>query len=165
MSVYVGVDNGLDGGLVALSATPGAGIIDRIAMPTQKTGKGREVDALLVLAWLESLGTYSALCVTLETPGKHSPGLQALCSMWDSYGALRAICATRGIRHYRIAPQTWQKAMLPGCEKGQTKPFALSVARRLWPEEKWLASPRCSKPHDGMIDGALIAEFSRRNNY
>jgi hypothetical protein len=58
----------------------------------------------------------------------------------------------------------WQKVMLPGCAKGDTKPAALARARQLWPAESWLASPRCSKPHDGMIDAALIAEYGRIKN-
>jgi len=40
----------------------------------------------------------------------------------------------------------------------------LLKARQLWPDETWLASPRCTKPHDGMIDAALIAEYARISN-
>lgn len=158
--IYAGCDNGLTGGLVALSETAGLPPISMIPMPIKAKGKGNEVDALAVWEWMQSL--HSELCVVIETPGKHSPGLMALCSMWDSYGALRAICEVKGIRHIRISPQTWQSVMLPGCEKGNTKPYALSVARQLWPQETWLATPRCKKPSDGLVDGALIAEFARR---
>jgi hypothetical protein len=52
--------------------------------------------------------------------------------------------------------------MLPGCKSGETKPRALEVASRTWPEEDWLATPRSSKPHEGLIDAALIAEYGRR---
>lgn len=161
--IYLGIDNGLTGGLVALSDVAGVAPIFTHPMPTRKKAKGNEVNADLVWTIIESLhcDVRLDLTVLLETPGKHSPGAQALCSMWDSYGALRAICEVKGIRHHRITPQAWQKVMLPGCEKGNTKPFALSVARRLWPAETWLASPRCSTPHDGLIDAALIAEFGR----
>ena len=161
--IYLGIDNGLTGGLVALSDVAGVAPIFLHVMPTRNKSKGNEVNADLVLACIESLhcDVRTDLTVILETPGKHSPGAQALCSMWDSFGVLRAICEVKGIRHHRITPQTWQKVMLPGCEKGNTKPFALSVARRLWPAETWLASPRCTTPHDGLIDAALIAEYGR----
>ena len=160
--VYIGVDNGLTGGLVALSDHPGPPIEMR-TMPTRGKAKGNEVDAEMVWSFIDKWDRAS-VTVILETPGKHSPGVQALCSMWDSYGAIRGVLESRGIRHHRITPQAWQKVMLPGCAKGDTKPAALARARQLWPAETWLASPRCSKPHDGMIDAALIAEYGRLKN-
>jgi len=163
--IYIGIDNGLTGALVALSDHPGPPIAMTI-MPTRGKAKGNEVDGGALRQWIQSVsgGFFGGITVILETPGKHSPGAQALCSMWDSYGCIRGILESRGIRHHRIAPQQWQKKMLVGCAKGDTKPAALAKARQLWPQESWLASPRCSKPHDGMIDAALIAEYGRINN-
>ena len=158
--IIIGIDNGLNGALVALSDHPGPPI-NFAVMPTRGKSKGNEVDAAFVWNFIEQFWNRDHLTVILETPGKHSPGAQALCSMWDSYGAIRGVLESRGIRHVRITPQAWQKVMLPGCAKGDTKPAALAKARQLWPGEDWLASPRCSKPHDGMIDAALIAEYGR----
>lgn len=157
--IYIGIDNGLTGGLVALSDHPGPPI-DMIPMPTRGKAKGNEVDANAVWEWIRKWDDGN-LTVVIETPGKHSPGAQALCSMWDSYGALRAICEVQPWRHHRITPQSWQKVMLAGCAAGDTKPAALAMARRLWPAETWLKTPKCSKPDTGMIDAALIAEFAR----
>lgn len=161
--IYIGIDNGLTGGLVALSDYPGPPI-ESWPMPIQSKNKGNEVNAEFVWQFLDNLSNRNKLTVILETPGKHSPGAQALCSMWDSFGAIRGVLESRGVRHIRIAPQTWQKAMLGKLEKGQTKPAALSKARQLWPDEKWLATPRSTKPHEGLIDAALIAEYGRLNN-
>ena len=161
-TLYVGIDNGLTGAIVILSDHPGPPIAMR-TMPTRGKAKGNEVDAAEVMRWITMETSGQQVCVTLETPGKHSPGVQALCSMWDSYGALRTICEVKGWRHHRIAPQAWQKVMLLGCAKGDTKPAALAMARRLWPDETWIATPRSSVPHTGLIDAALIAEFARRS--
>jgi len=155
----IGIDNGLTGALVALSDHPGPPIA-MLPMPTRGKAKGNEVDADAVWHWLAQFDL-NALSVVLETPGKHSPGAQALCSMWDSYGAIRGVLESRAIRHHRITPQAWQKVMLVGCAKGDTKPAALARCRQLWPAETWFASQRCSKPHEGLIDAALIAEFAR----
>lgn len=157
--IYIGIDNGLTGGLVALSDHPGAPV-EMCPMPTRGKAKGNEVDAAAIWDFIDKWDRAS-VTVILETPGKHSPGAQALCSMWGSYGAIRGVLESRGIRHHRITPQAWQKRMLVGCAKGDTKPAALAMAKRLWPDETWLASPRCIKPHDGMIDAALIAEYGR----
>ena len=159
--IYIGIDNGLTGGLVALSDHPGPPIA-MMPMPTRNKAKGNEVDAMEVFNWIAKIWTpLDRITVILETPGKYSPGAQALCSMWDSYGAIRGVLECRSIRHHRITPQSWQKTMLIGCAKGDTKPAALAKARQLWPDENWLASPRCTKPHEGLIDAALIAEHAR----
>jgi len=163
--IYIGIDNGLTGGLVALSDHPGPPI-EMIVMPTRGKTNGNEVDAKEVYFILSALsgGLSGRITVILETPGKHSPGAQALCSMWDSYGAIRGVLESRGIRHHRITPQAWQKKMLPGCAKGDTKPAALAKARQLWPQENWLATPRSTVAHGGLIDAALIAEYGRISN-
>ena len=160
--IYIGIDNGLTGGIVALSDHPGPPIA-KIVMPTRGKKKGNEVDATAVNAWFHKIsgGYYGGITVLLETPGKFAKGVQAISSMWDSYGAIRGVLESRGIRHHRITPQSWQKTMLVGCKKGDTKPAAKARVAQLWPEESWLATLRCSKPHDGMIDAALIAEYGR----
>lgn len=157
---YIGIDNGLSGGLVCLGEKPGE-IIDMIPMPTRGKAKGNEVDAKAVADWISSISFTDEVTSLLETPGKFAKGVQAISSMWDSYGVLRGILETHGIRHHRITPQAWQKAILIGCKAGDTKPAALARARQLWPEQTWLRSARCSTPHDGLIDAALIAEYGR----
>jgi hypothetical protein len=82
--------------------------------------------------------------------------------MAGSFHAIRAVITSMRIPWHRITPQSWQKVMLPKCKAGDTKPRALALAMALWPQESFLASPRCKVPHDGLIDAALIAEYSRR---
>lgn len=157
--IFVGIDNGLSGALVALDHD--GRLLQFLPMPTVGKTSGNEVDILPVAEWLSQLGDYSRLVVTLETPGKFAKGVQAISSMWDTYGALRAMLLLGKFRHHRIPPQRWQKVMLPNCKKGDTKPMAKSRAAQLWPDARWLASPKCRNPHDGAIDAALIAEYTR----
>jgi hypothetical protein len=58
-----------------------------------------------------------------------------------------------------VYPQTWQRAVLGKFPAGQSKATALRTARRLWPFSDFLATPKSRKPHDGMIDAALIGFF------
>jgi len=159
--IYVGIDNGLSGALVAIES-PGELLVST-TMPTRGKSKGNEVDAAAVAKFFEDLHGLDVTAI-LETPGKFAKGVQAISSMWDSYGAVRSVLETLGIRHHRITPQAWQKVMLVGCKKGDTKPFALARSKQLWPSASFLASPRCSVPHDGLIDAALIAEYGRIAN-
>ena len=157
--IYIGIDNGLTGGLVAVGYA--GSLIDRIEMPTRRKKTGNEVDAIDVRDFLLKLRHTGKVTAILETPGKFSAGVMAISSMWDSYGCIRGVLESLEIRHHRVTPQIWQKVMMPGCAKGDTKPAALTKARQLWPDERWLRSERCTKPHDGMIDAALIAEYGR----
>lgn len=155
--VIIGIDNGISGALVALSAHHGL-VIDKTLMPTRPNGKSRECNALTLCRWLETFES-SRIAVCLETPSKHSPGLLALCSMWDCYGAIRGALESCGIQHARIAPQTWQAALLGKVPKGKTKPYAAILARKIWKDESWA---KTKKHREAFIDAALIAEFYRR---
>jgi hypothetical protein len=156
-TIYIGIDNGLSGGIVAIQ---GPSIIKSWTMPTRGKATGNEVDAEMLASFFDNWmrDEYS---VVLETPGKFAKGVQAISSMWDSYGATRAVLECRGCRHHRIPPQRWQKVMIPNCAKGDTKPAALARARQLWPTMDWAATPRSVKPHEGLVDAALIAEYAR----
>jgi hypothetical protein len=159
--IIIGIDNGISGALVALSAYSGM-VLESILMPTRTNGSSRECDAIAVCEWIEKFQYSDEVAVALETPGKYSPGTLALCSMWDCYGVLRGILESCNIRHIRVDPQIWQKEMLGKVPKGETKPYARAKAKELWVTETWLATPRSKKAHEGMVDAALIAEFYRR---
>lgn len=158
-SVYLGIDNGISGGLCALSATPGVGPIAYAPMPIQKTRKGNEIDVNGVWSFLVNHRP-ETLMVVIEEPGG-SQSATAARSMAASFAALRTVCDLKGLRYLRITPQSWQKPML-NCDSGDTKKVARTLVKSLWPGWDWLATPRSTVPHDGMIDAALIAEHARR---
>ena len=166
MKYYIGIDNGLDGGIAVVDLT--SKVIQRRPMPTQKLGKGRVVDAEAILDFITQWQP-PHVTILLEEASKHAAGILSLCSTWRSFGAIEAVLKCTRHRHHIVRPQQWQKAFWarPKMAKGQkfnTKAAALAAARRLWPDEQWLATKRCTTPHDGMVDAALIAEFGRRTN-
>jgi hypothetical protein len=92
----------------------------------------------------------------------------ALCSTWFTYGHICAALKLGLYRWHSIRPQAWQKTFwakpkMPKGQKFDTKAAALRSANMLWPTEDWTKSDRATKPHDGMVDAALIAEYGRRN--
>ena len=83
------------------------------------------------------------------------------------YGNLEGILLSLQIRHTVVHPSTWTRVMHAGCsvkEKGRSgaKKRSFEAAQRLFPGESFLATERSSKPHDGIIDAMLIAEYGRR---
>lgn len=155
---YIGVDNGISGGLCLLSSL--GQIIDKTSMPIQKTKKGNEVDIVGVKQFLRNASPDSFVFV-LEEPGG-SKSARAAASMAGSFGRLHALAVLMGYKFIRTTPQAWQKEMLK-CKAGDTKAAAKALCRSLWPKEDWRESERCKIDHDGIQDGALIAEWARRN--
>jgi hypothetical protein len=169
MTSYVGIDNGLDGGVATLFAPPADPGIGKAAMPTVKVGKGRVVDVLVLNEWAREWAQNGST-VIIEQATKHSAGKLALCSTWFTYGSIIACLKINRVRYHEItSPRTWQKEFwtVPKMAAGQkfdTKAAALAVVRKLWPTLDLRASERCSVPHDGIVDALLIAEYGRRKN-
>lgn len=156
--MIVGVDNGLDGGLTAISVYTGA-IIDKTIMPTKQRNKRREVDTRKVYEWLMDLET--PFLFAIEEPLHHAKSSQAVRSMGISFGKLLGLAESRHWETKCVSVQKWQKRMLGFVPKGKTKEAALWKAESLVPDECWQKSKRASKAHDGMVDAFLIARYIR----
>lgn len=154
--LIIGIDNGLDGGLCAISTFDGA-IIAKTRMPTLQMSKKKEVDIRQVNYWIQGLHTSFELAI--EEPLAHAKSSQAVRSMAISFGKLLGMAESHHYDVKRVSVHKWQKHLLGRVPKGKTKEFALELAEQLAPDENWLASGRCRKPHDGMIDAYLIATY------
>tara|TARA_R110002051_G_scaffold242269_1_gene302597 strand:- start:1340 stop:1816 length:477 start_codon:yes stop_codon:yes gene_type:complete len=156
--MIVGVDNGLDGGIVAISKYTGD-VINKTIMPTKERNKRREVDTRKVYGWLMELGT--PFLFAIEEPLHHAKSSQAVRSMGISFGKLLGLAESRQWETNCVSVQKWQKKMLGFVPKGKTKEAALWKAESLVPDECWQKSKRASKAHDGMVDAFLIARYIR----
>jgi len=155
---YLGIDNGVTGALALIGEL--GNLVEWLPMPIQKTRKGNEVNICGVWYWLVQHNIHVGnTVVVIEEPGG-SKSAKAASSMAGSFHSLRALFSLKDYRLLRVTPQQWQKPVLK-CKSGDTKPVALTLARSLWPKEKWLATSKCSKPHDGAVDAALIGNWAR----
>lgn len=171
----VGIDPGVGGAIALLRAdrlwvypTP------TITVRTARGGKRTEYDepamgrilapALIANAFIEE--AVARPMMRRDKEGKRQPvGPGQVIDagrLMFGYGLWRGILAGRGIPYQVVPPQAWQKAMLAGMPKGDTKASSILVAQRLWPDASFRRTERCTKAHDGMTDAALIAEFGRR---
>jgi len=158
--MIIGVDNGLTGGLVAISKQTGA-VIEKTIMPTMHRLKKREVDTRKVYEWVMSLET--EFVMGIEEPLYHAKSSQAVRSMGISFGKLLGLAESRQWDVQCVSVHRWQKSMLGAIDPGMTtKERALIKATCIAPEECWQKSKRASKPHDGMVDAFLIARYVRR---
>ena len=154
--MIVGIDNGLQGGLCAISKFDG-GIVDKCSMPTMQRSKKTEIDTAKIKKWLLDLETPFVLAV--EEPLGFAKSSQAVRSLALSFGKLMGMAECCEFEVNRISVHKWQKQMLGAVAKGNSTVFALGMAQELAPEENWLKNKRCRTPHDGMIDAFLIARY------
>ena len=156
-TVIVGIDNGISGGLCALSAFDGA-VLGYRAMPTKQVASKSEVDIRALLDWLEPYRKDMVVCI--EEPLKHAKSSQAMRSMSISFGLIVGACEAKQFSVHRVQVKEWQDVMLgKKLAKGMTKVAALAAANKLWPQQRWIATNKSRVPHDGMIDAALIAHY------
>jgi len=178
--IFVGIDPGLDGGLCILSM---GGVDLMVPMPTVGTGATtkRELDIPRLHGHLAPL--VGKQCnVTIEKaqafPGsevvtqcekcKHSTktrrpqGAVATFRYGAMYGLLIGIVHGLGLSWRVVKPRRWQNDMLAGLNRRDTKQAAYLAASSLYPRVDFRATARSVKPHSGMVDALLIAEWNRK---
>ena len=105
--------------------------------------------------------TQSGCCTAVVESVHAMPGNGAV-SMFKfgkGCGEILGILAALGVVIHEPTPQAWKKAMLAGTDKG--KDASIQVAENLFPEIN-LVPKGCRKPHDGMAEALLMAEYGRR---
>jgi crossover junction endodeoxyribonuclease RuvC len=153
--IYVGIDPGKNGGICFLSRE---GDIYHISpMPEEKTFAELIKSSAMII---------SSLCIEESRP---YPG-QGVVSMFNygsHFGLLKGVVIANNIPITLVPPRTWQKHMILPSKHKDPKAKALESANKVFRKTShyWLPSKRHKKPHDGMIDSALIAEYCRRLHY
>ena len=151
MTMFVGVDPGLTGGVAILDEA--GGIISTTLMPRV----GSDVD---IRAVRDMLPLYDELFVTLELQrvvARQGGGL----TTGSNYGRLLALMELEGVPHQIITPVQWSKhfsikSKLPKAEK---KKHSFAVARRLWGDA--FNDLKIGVSKDGMVDALLIGRYGR----
>jgi hypothetical protein len=157
--MIVGIDNGIDGGLCAISRSHGK-IIAKRTMPILKRNGKSEVDTLAFRDWILDLHTEP--CIVIEEPLRHAKSSQAVRSMAMNFGKILGACEMKGWQVHAVEVMQWQKKMLSEIKGKGTKEAALIVAEQMCPGEDWTKSDKATTPHDGMIDAYLIACYWRK---
>lgn len=149
MTTVCGIDPGQSGGLVRLSEQ--SGILAAHPMPDMHT----------LASWLEKWFVSHVFIEKAQSMPKQ--GITSAFNYGDHFGQLQGIVIALGIPFTLVPPRTWQKPMFLGTKADlPPKQRALTAAQRQFPGVSFLATERSSKPHEGMIDAALIALYGLR---
>lgn len=170
--LYVGIDNGMDGGITVLNRD--GKILARTAAFTEKVKGGRQLNLDECYAWLyqnvQQRGGTARFYVEKPNNAQTKTTAASMKGCFETWRTM--IHLSRMGVFVPITPQWWHIGdhsllHLPVGKKRpadlDTKVEALAFARKTWPDENWLASARCSVPHDGIVDAACIAYFGLKH--
>ena len=95
----------------------------------------------------------------------HALPNQGVTSMFNfgvTFGHLEMALSALKIPYELVVPRVWTAAMHKGLSRSMTaKERSLQLARGLYPDESFTVTERASKPHTGVVDALLIAEYGR----
>lgn len=140
--IYIGIDPGKDGAM-ALLTDKGVTII-----PFDE--RGYEIA-------LANIRGSDALCCLERVGAMPKQGVTSMFKFGENFGFIRGLLQANGIPYELVTPQKWKK------EFGATdKNSSVTVCGRLFPSVLLMRTQRCKKPHDGMAESLLMAEYARR---
>ena len=163
MTIYIGIDPGLSGGLAAI--TNGGDIVTVIPMP-RVDGSAGPLDTEAIKAWFAEAKKGRTVCAAIERASvRPKEGIRSALTTGMNWGFLKGMLVAVGARHQEPTPQQWKKSLglpkRPGAERKKAKQDAVVLATQLFPGIN-LKPGKTRVPHDGMADAVLIAEYARR---
>ena len=146
MSTYIGIDPGKSGALAVIHPD---GKIDVLPFDV--------VQYSFALARLQELPQYVTCCVEKvgAMPGQ---GVVSMFNFGHNLGMIEGLLRGYGIPYQLVPPQTWKKEFSLSSDKAKS----IEVCQKLFPNVSLLATERSRKPHDGMAEALLMAEYARR---
>jgi crossover junction endodeoxyribonuclease RuvC len=167
-TVVIGIDNGLDGGVVALEGSRG-GVKLNLTPTLGARANKREYDLAEMVRILEPYAPANlpmgidAQVFIERAQAMPKQGVSSTFSIGNGYGSWKGILAALRLPFEIVSPQTWQKVMFSGIPvNGDTKRASAIVAQRLYPGIDWRRSTRARKTHDGLTDALCLAEYGKR---
>ena len=156
---YIGIDNGLDGGIVILNDQ--MKILYKCVMPVLGSSK-REYDMITIANVLRK---YPGAQVVLERAQPHfRDGKKQLFKTGHGFGIIQGILTALQLQYIIVAPKDWQKQVFKGLNTDDTKLASALFCQQKWPTEDWRRSDKATKLHDGMTDAACMAYYGINGN-
>lgn len=162
MTVYIGVDNGLSGGISAIDENQNV-LFSRV-MPIIQ-GKGKSYDLNTISNIFNKFDIDGEIFVVLEKAHVRPISGKRACFMTGyGYGALQGVLSALNIPYEIIRPKDWQQDILMGINTGDTKKDSILWAKKKYPKLDLKATERCTKDHDGKTDSLAMAVYCYRRN-
>lgn len=143
--IYVGIDPGKSGAMAII----------------YEDGSHREIvfqetDYMYELLALSGKKVKCVLEHVHSMPGDSKRGAFAF---GENFGYIKGLLKAYRIPYELVNPQKWKREFSVTADKNTS----IEVAERLFPGSDFRRTERCTKPHDGMCEALLMAEYARRN--
>ena len=168
----IGIDPGLSGGVCVISTDESRTswhIQTCMPMPTTEWHGSKIVCLLDIDRMLFPDSKVFIEQAWARPPVSKKKGDQNIASVRSSttsmqnYGRILGLMEFQAYTHTVVSPMAWMKRLGLKSENDEngkrTKAANIAMAKSLFPDQSWLPTERCRKPHDGMVDAALIAYY------
>lgn len=144
-TTFIGIDPGKNGGIAYIDT---------------------EYDVLWALPYSESelinfcgvCNRSKTICCLEKVAARPGQGVVSMFNFGQNVGYIKGVLESFRIPYQEITPQKWKKEFGLNSDKAAS----VDVCRKLFPGADLLATPKSKKPHDGMAEALLMAEYARR---
>lgn len=161
---FIGIDPGLTGGVAVIDAETVPIFVQPFKADDGEFNPHQFADILtdIRIQCSEKRMNMRLMAGVEKVHAMPGQGVSSMFKFGNTYGKILGVLAAKQVPYELITPQAWTKVMLAGENKADGKSRGANVAQRMWPELSLTISDRAKKPHSGMCDALLIAEFLRR---
>jgi len=178
---FLGIDPGLSGGLVLLDERGQIlekhiiPVIENVTIKTSKvkkdpeTGKGakvesirRTIDGVGLNRILIDLAPKTGIAIIEQVSARPGQGVVSQFNFGLALGFIQGVLVGNRIPFTTVTPSTWSKIIHAGIGGADPKGRSAVALGRLFPQVDLRPSTRSQKPHEGLMDALLIAEWARR---
>lgn len=148
-TVFIGIDPGKKGGIACIDTESSI----RYTVPYSDK-------VLIDMCSYESRNgnTNHIVCCLEKVSAMPGQGVVSMFSFGQSVGYIKGVLEAFRIPYQEIIPRKWKGEF----GLNANKETSFEVCGKLFPDISLLASNRCTKPHDGMAEALLMAEYARR---
>lgn len=149
---FIGIDPGKSGGLAIIDTDGGQPTITTLAFDPK--------DPCVYIRKIQELSLCSPRCFAVIENVHAMPkqGVSSSFNFGKGFGWLIGLLDFGCIPYELVNPQKWKKEFSCTSDKNTS----IEVAMRLFPNVNFLRTEKCSKPHDGICEALLMAEYGRR---
>lgn len=144
MKIYVGIDPGKSGAIALLHPD------GKLVTHTFNTLNYR--------ATLEQIKDEDIKCCLEKVGAMPGQGVVSMFNFGHNLGFIEGVLQAYSIPYQLVPPQTWKKEFSLSSDKAKS----IEVCQKLFPKVSLLATDRSKKPHDGIAEAILMAEYARR---
>lgn len=154
MKTYVGIDPGQKGGIAVISAS--GEVLEVYRMP--------EFPCNIASIFEGIIKSYDNPFVVMEkSQSMPKQGIAGAHSYGIHNGVLLGMIIMGKLPYHLVRPVMWKKLILAGEADKSDKNTSIRICENLFPDVD-LIPGQLRKPHDGIAEALLIAEYGRRTN-